>query len=106
MNGLSELTASHLEPIFRRMVAKLVKLAACGWQPRQDIDSFVVWAPRKYNAVADHSMLQWTTGKVSSNGQTCHLDLRVCFTSAWTVDYVDCTRQVWRPMLLQDLDAR
>ena len=55
-NGEALLKILQSTIIFRRIVSRLVDLADRGWRPRKDVDSMVLWSPREYNTVPDHSI--------------------------------------------------
>jgi hypothetical protein len=86
--GRSVLDAEEHRPLFVRVARMLASLHSCGFKPINDISDFVVWSPREFNTVADHSVnATMDTGKSSwGRGNTRALtealqnrmNLRVC----------------------------
>ena len=52
--GDAVLSTPRLEPIFRRITEYLPKLGDLQWEPRRDIDPYIIWAKREYNTPPDH----------------------------------------------------
>ena len=53
-SGRAVLQAEELHPAFIRISRDLLRLHSMGWKPMHDGLEFVLWAPRKYNPIADH----------------------------------------------------
>ena len=53
--GRSCLSASEFRPVFIRICRSLKFLLGLGRLPLRDAQDFIIWAPREYNAVADHA---------------------------------------------------